>query len=180
MKRGNWNEAEDHIALELEFMQRMALRAAEALSDNAEDEAIAYLRTSYDFLENHLMNWVPMLVADMRMHARTLFYQAWGSLPSAPSRRTKPSCASFWIPWKLKRPLAAQTLPTPSFFPLPSSAPPLLGGATHFRVLPRGVREEATWKTTGSVPRNYATRCFPSRMKSEEGESYANRHFSSN
>ena len=71
LKRGNWNEAEDHIALELEFMQRMALRAAEALSDNAEDEAIAYLRTSYDFLENHLLNWVPMLVADMRMHART-------------------------------------------------------------------------------------------------------------
>ncbi|MFR7404149.1 MAG: molecular chaperone [Coriobacteriaceae bacterium] len=76
----NWNEAEDHIALELEFMQRMALRAAEALSDNAEDEAIAYLRTSYDFLENHLMNWVPMLVADMRMHARTLFYQGLGQL----------------------------------------------------------------------------------------------------
>lgn len=38
LKRGNWNEAEDHVALELEFMQRMALRAAEALSDNAEDE----------------------------------------------------------------------------------------------------------------------------------------------
>ena len=80
LKRGNWNEAEDHIALELEFMQRMALRAAEALSDNAEDEAIAYLRTSYDFLENHLLNWVPMLVADMRMPARTLFYQGLGQL----------------------------------------------------------------------------------------------------
>ncbi|WP_288219464.1 molecular chaperone [uncultured Adlercreutzia sp.] len=78
--RGNWNEAEDHIALELEFMQRMALRAAEALSDNAEDEAIAYLRTSYDFLENHLLNWVPMLVADMRMYARTLFYQGLAQL----------------------------------------------------------------------------------------------------
>lgn len=78
--RGNWNEAEDHIALELEFMQRMALRAADALSDDAEEEAIAYLRTSYDFLENHLLNWVPMLVADMRMHARTLFYQGLGQL----------------------------------------------------------------------------------------------------
>lgn len=42
--------------------------------------AIAYLRTSYDFLENHLLNWVPMLVADMRMHARTLFYQGLGQL----------------------------------------------------------------------------------------------------
>lgn len=80
LMRGAWNEAEDHIALELEFMQRMALRAAEALGDAAEDEAIAYLRTSYDFLENHLLNWVPMLVADMRMHARTLFYQGLGQL----------------------------------------------------------------------------------------------------
>lgn len=26
------------------------------------------------------MNWVPMLVADMRMHARTLFYQGLGQL----------------------------------------------------------------------------------------------------
>jgi len=76
LKRGDWNEAEDHIALELEFMQRMALRAAEALADNA----VAYLRTSYDFLENHLLNWVPMLVTDMRMHARTLFYQGLGQL----------------------------------------------------------------------------------------------------
>lgn len=89
LKRGDWNEAEDHIALELEFMQRMALRAAEALADGAkgaaladgaEGEAVAYLRTSYDFLENHLLNWVPMLVTDMRMHARTLFYQGLGQL----------------------------------------------------------------------------------------------------
>ena len=80
LMRGSWNEAEDHIALELEFMQRMALRAAEALDDAAEYEAIAYLRTSYDFLENHLLNWVPMLVADMRMHARTLFYQGLAQL----------------------------------------------------------------------------------------------------
>lgn len=80
LKRGNWNEAEDHIALELEFMQRLSLRVLEALSDGAEDEAVAYLRISYDFLENHLMNWVPMLVADMRLHARTLFYQGLGQL----------------------------------------------------------------------------------------------------
>lgn len=80
LMRGNWNEAEDHIALELEFMQRLSLRAADALSDDAEDEAIAYLRTSYDFLENHLLNWVPMLVVDMRLHARTLFYQGLGQL----------------------------------------------------------------------------------------------------
>ena len=62
-------------------MQRMALRAAEALSDNAEDEAIASpAHASPRLFENHLLNWVPMLVADMRMHARTLFYQGLGQL----------------------------------------------------------------------------------------------------
>ena len=62
---------------------RAAYKSGDAyvsVSDIAEDEAIAYLRTSYDFLENHLLNWVPMLVADMRMHARTLFYQGLGQL----------------------------------------------------------------------------------------------------
>lgn len=82
LKRGNWNEAEDHICAGSWSSNGSAwpFCAAEALSDNAEDEAIAYLRTSYDFLENHLLNWVPMLVADMRMHARTLFYQGLGQL----------------------------------------------------------------------------------------------------
>ena len=32
LKRGAWNEGEDHVALEFEFMQRMSLRAVEALA----------------------------------------------------------------------------------------------------------------------------------------------------
>lgn len=80
LKRGAWNEPEDHIALELEFMQRMALRTADALKANAEDEAVAYLRTSCEFLNDHLLNWAPMLVADMQAHAKTCFYQGLGIL----------------------------------------------------------------------------------------------------
>ena len=59
---------------------KRGLRTVEALAEDAEDEAVAYLRTSYNFLENHLINWVPMMVTDMRMHARTLFYQGLGQL----------------------------------------------------------------------------------------------------
>lgn len=81
LKRGNWNEAEDHIALELEFMAAHGpSRRRGAVRQRRGRGRSAYLRTSYDFLENHLMNWVPMLVADMRMHARTLFYQGLGQL----------------------------------------------------------------------------------------------------
>ena len=35
LKRGRWTEGEDHIALELEFMQRMAMRTADALRAGA-------------------------------------------------------------------------------------------------------------------------------------------------
>lgn len=80
LKRGQWTEGEDHIALELEFMQRMSLKCADALRDSDDDTAVGYVRTMYDFLENHLINWVPMLVADMNAHARTTFYQGLGQL----------------------------------------------------------------------------------------------------
>ncbi|MEG0375933.1 MAG: molecular chaperone TorD family protein [Raoultibacter sp.] len=76
LKRGDtWNEGEDHIALELEFMQIMANRTAEALDAGDEDGAIALLRTQYGFLEDHLINWVPMLVSDMGKFAQTDFYK---------------------------------------------------------------------------------------------------------
>lgn len=75
LKKDRWTEGEDHIALELEFMQRMSLRTAEALEAGNDDEAVELVRRQYTFLEDHLMNWVPMFVSDMRMFAKTLFYQ---------------------------------------------------------------------------------------------------------
>ena len=90
-----WNKADDKIQTmpkSIFFLRwtQMCLTFAEAanrvsgpttpLYGYTPKQAIAYLRTSYDFLENHLLNWVPMLVADMRMHARTLFYQGLGQL----------------------------------------------------------------------------------------------------
>lgn len=81
LKRGDsWNEGEDHIALELEFMQVMANRTAEALDSGDEDAAIELLKTQYGFLEDHLINWVPMLVSDMEKFAQTDFYRGTGLL----------------------------------------------------------------------------------------------------
>ena len=80
LKRGNFNEGEDHVALELEFMQRIALRTQEALCKGDEDEAVAHLRTQRDFATDHLMNWLPMLVSDMQQFARTDFYKGLGNL----------------------------------------------------------------------------------------------------
>ncbi len=75
LKRNQWNEGEDHIAIELEFMQRMSMRTAKALRDEREDDAITYLETQFRFANDHLMNWLPMLTKDMLMFAKTDFYK---------------------------------------------------------------------------------------------------------
>ena len=80
LKRGRWTEGEDHIALELEFMQRMAMRTAEALRAGDEDKAIEKLRTQQKFAQDHLLNWLPMMTEDMRRFARTMFYQGLAQL----------------------------------------------------------------------------------------------------
>lgn len=69
-----------HVALEFEFMQRMSLRAAEALAAGDEDEAVGQLRTQRTFLHDHLLNWLPLLTNDMRLFSRTLFYQGLAQL----------------------------------------------------------------------------------------------------
>jgi TorA-specific chaperone len=80
LKRGNSTEGEDHIALELELMQRYSLKCANALENGEDDEAVTLVQKMYDFLENHLINWLPMLNADMQQYAKTSFYQGLGGL----------------------------------------------------------------------------------------------------
>ena len=75
-KQDTWKEGEDHIALELEFEQILATRTLEALEKGDEDTAIDLLKTQYNFLEDHLISWVPMLVTEMDKFAKTDFYRA--------------------------------------------------------------------------------------------------------
>lgn len=75
LKRGRWNEGEDHIALELEFMQRLSIRTADALRLGNDDEAARQLAIQRDFARDHLLNWLPMFTSDMLGFARTYFYQ---------------------------------------------------------------------------------------------------------
>lgn len=75
-KSKEWPDSEDHIALELEFMQTMATRAADALEDGNEDEAYRLYEVQRNFLEGHLCPWEAMMTADIRNVADTEFYQA--------------------------------------------------------------------------------------------------------
>lgn len=80
LKRDRWNEGEDHIAIELEFMQRISTRTRESLSTGDEDGAIRHLQTQQDFINDHLLNWFPMLYSDMKKYAKTDFYQGLADL----------------------------------------------------------------------------------------------------
>lgn len=74
-KKDSWKEGEDHLALELEFEQVLANRTTEALERGDEDEAAALLTTQQNFLNDHLISWVPMMTADMKRFAQTDLYQ---------------------------------------------------------------------------------------------------------
>lgn len=62
----SWKEGEDHIASELEFMQILCLRG---------DGQQQNLAKQKEFLETHLLNWVPQMAADMKRFAKTDFYR---------------------------------------------------------------------------------------------------------
>ena len=81
LKKGEeWNDCEDHIALELEFMQVMSARTAKALKEGKEDEAVEMLKTQRAFVGQHLANWVPMFVSDIKYFSQTDLYIGAGEL----------------------------------------------------------------------------------------------------
>ena len=79
-KDESWRDCEDHIAVELEFMQVMAKRTADALLAGREDEAVEELRTQRAFVRDHLANWVPIFVHDIMQWSETDFYRGAGEL----------------------------------------------------------------------------------------------------
>lgn len=74
-KQPSWKEGEDHIALELEFEQILCNRCIDALQKGDEEEAYALFVTQKNFLEDHLIAWVPMMTADMKRFAKTDLYR---------------------------------------------------------------------------------------------------------
>ena len=68
-------EPEDHLAFELEFMQLLGERAAEALEAGDDGSCANLLEARRAFLEEHLLNWFPIR-RDVQRVARTGFYRA--------------------------------------------------------------------------------------------------------
>lgn len=78
-KKG-FTEPEDHIAVELSFIAYLCGKTVSALKDKHSEEARKYIEAQKDFLENHLIKWVPRLVKDILETAKTPFYKAIAAL----------------------------------------------------------------------------------------------------
>ena len=72
----SWNMGEDHIAVELEYMQVEVKRTIDALKNDDAFAASVELLRQYHFIEDHLQAWVPFLTKDMLKFAETDFYKA--------------------------------------------------------------------------------------------------------
>ena len=79
-KLPTWKEAEDHIALELEFMAALGDRIVAAAEADDEAEVERLLATQRNFLADHLSSWVPLMTADLRRFAQCGLYQGLASL----------------------------------------------------------------------------------------------------
>lgn len=73
--KGSWNDMEDHLALELEFMQILSSRTAESLKEGDDDAVFNGIRCQRDFVRDHLNNWLPMFAGDVLKFSETDFYK---------------------------------------------------------------------------------------------------------
>ena len=69
---------EDHIALELEFLAHLCRETLNVGDNRARVSAL--LREQKEFIERHILNWIPAFCADIEKCASTDFYRALGKI----------------------------------------------------------------------------------------------------
>jgi TorA maturation chaperone TorD len=77
------NVADDHVALELDFMARLAERLEDAFEKNDSHAAIEYLSASESFIRAHLINWIPAFAEVLEKARHSYFYREVGNLLAA-------------------------------------------------------------------------------------------------
>ncbi|MEA1961393.1 MAG: molecular chaperone TorD family protein [Bacillota bacterium] len=67
-------EADDHLGLELDFMYRLSHMAADSALSRDINTCKQILVDQKNFLEQHLLNWVPLFADNVNESANTAFY----------------------------------------------------------------------------------------------------------
>lgn len=64
----------DHIGVELEFMYKLVDAELKALEDGNYETAAEIAKIEYGFLKEHIIEWVPMYLLNVKSEAGTAFY----------------------------------------------------------------------------------------------------------
>lgn len=73
--RSDYRELPDHISVELEFMQELTAREAEALGKDDEDTLLALRHTQKEFVTKHMALWVPVFCDKVMQKADLSFFR---------------------------------------------------------------------------------------------------------
>ncbi len=71
----NWHEAEDHIAIEFEFMAFLCSQTLEQIGMGKMECVVDSLEQQKEFLDQHLIAWVPKFTRDLEQAAGSAFYR---------------------------------------------------------------------------------------------------------
>lgn len=74
-KADHFNEPEDHIAIELEFMAHLSQKTLEALQFKDQEKARIFLQKQINFLDQHLIKWVEPFCREVEHAAELGFYK---------------------------------------------------------------------------------------------------------
>ena len=74
-KEKGFQEPEDHVAVEFDFMAKLCRWTAKTLDDGEIDKAIAYVNLQKEFLRDHLNLWVPKLCQELEKAAASTLYK---------------------------------------------------------------------------------------------------------
>jgi TorA maturation chaperone TorD len=77
------NVADDHVALELDFMARLAERLEDAFEANDSHVAVECLFASESFIGEHLINWIPAFAEALKKARHSYFYREVGNVLAA-------------------------------------------------------------------------------------------------
>jgi len=66
--------AADHVGVELEFMYKLCESELKALENGDYEAAAEIAKIEYDFMREHIVEWVPMFLINVKNEAGTAFY----------------------------------------------------------------------------------------------------------